>query len=366
MYAERLTAAAEAEVEAIVEEQTLPLRDEIVGLQADLLQAQTAAADEAEVKAALVAQIADLQVQIATLQARVSELEAEATHDPGVLPYWGTPAWRDEFDYRDANGNPAVDPAKWYKRSRADLGLLNDVAIPDAGQITVDAAGICHIRADWLATPVARGGTGPTPLTHMTGYMDHRAYPAGKPAIYEQTYGRWEARLKAPTGPNTLGALPAFWLRSAKSGEIDIFESWGFGSAPKSNGQKDGTSTTTVHTQTSGSGNVKYAWTLEEELKKKDGVQRPKVYDGFVTVALEFTPDYFAVFYDGVEAFRATPATKPNLWNPSYFGSPLHVRLNLHVGPSVDYYGLPDPARRELTKPLDFQIDYVRIWKMPA
>ena len=42
------------------------------------------------------------------------------------------------------------------------------------------------------------------------------------------------------------------------------------------------------------------------------------------------------------------------------------MRLNLHVGPSATYWGLPDPNNRSLTKPLDFEVDYVRTWAAPT
>ena len=38
------------------------------------------------------------------------------------------------------------------------------------------------------------------------------------------------------------------------------------------------------------------------------------------------------------------------------------MRLNLHVGPSAKYWGIPDPTHKDWTKPLDFQVDYLRIW----
>ncbi len=277
------------------------------------------------------------------------------TADPAILTGWGAPTWRDEFS------GTRIDDTKWNVRSRTDLGLLNDTAIPDASMITV-SNGVSHIRAEWLPTPLPRNG-GQGILTHRTGYMDQAVRTSGDVG-YSQKFGRWETRIKVPTGQNTLGALAAFWLRNNKTGEIDIAESWGFGAAPKTNGQRDGTSTTTIHNLTSGgSGYAKYGWTLEEELKKK-GVTVPKVYTNFVTIAFEYTPTYAATYYNGIEAFRATPASHPMLWNPTYFDSPLHVRMNLHVGPSKEWYGIPDPARRYLTTALDYQVDYVRIWAL--
>lgn len=279
----------------------------------------------------------------------------------GAAAAWGTPTWQDNFTYKNASGQPAIDPTKWNVRDRDDLGLLFDAAEPERNQVTVDANGVAHLKADWLPTPVARptSHAGVSQLTHKTGYMDQRKLQADD-VSYSQQYGRWEIRAKTPTGPNTYGALAAFWLRNSNSGEIDIMEAWGYNDVAAPGGQRINTSTTTVHTQTSGSGNEKFFWHHADK-----GVTS-KPWDGFHTYAFELTPTYAAVFVDDVKIATATPQSHPNLWNKAYFGSPLHVRLNLHVGPSPKYWGLPDPAHRDWTQPLDYQVDYVKIWKYNA
>ncbi len=281
--------------------------------------------------------------------------------DPGaVIDGWGAPVWADEFDYVDPDtGEEVVDPAKWNVRSRPNLGLLFDAAVVDDRQVTVQD-GIMTIRADWFDQPVIRPvsqqlGTLPNELWHRTGYLDHRGLDPGD-VTFAQRYGRWEIRAKTPSGPNTLGSLAAFWLRNEQSGEIDIMEAWGYADGADRD-QRIDTATTTVHTHTSNpSLNSKYIWHHSEH-----GAQTP-VWDRFVTYAFELTPDYAAIIVDGEEIARATPTSHPNLWDERYFGSPLHVRLNLHVGPSERYWGLPDPSARQLTQNLDFEVDYVRIW----
>ena len=43
------------------------------------------------------------------------------------------------------------------------------------------------------------------------------------------------------------------------------------------------------------------------------------------------------------------------------------MRLNLHVGPYPPLTGgFLTPLQRYLTKPLDFQVDYVRTWTAPS
>lgn len=276
----------------------------------------------------------------------------------GTVSGWGSPTWRDEFTYRDSTtGQPAIDPSKWNVRGRSDLGLLPDAAVPTVGQVSVDSSGIAHLKADWLTSPVIRpaGQAGPTELWHKTGYMDQRSLGSGDMA-YSQRWGRWEIRAKVPTGPDTYGALAAFWLRNSNSGEIDIMEAWGYNDVAAPGGQRIDTATTTIHTKTSGSGNEKYYWTHDDF-----GAPTP-VWNAFHVYAFELTPTYAAMYVDNVRVAYATPQSHPNLWNTSYFGSPLHVRLNLHVGPSAKYWGIPDPNHKDWTKPLDFQVDYLRIW----
>lgn len=277
---------------------------------------------------------------------------------PDFVPGWGTPTWQDEFTYKDPRtGRPAIDSCNWNVRDRDDLGLLFDAAVPSRDEVSVDESGVAHLRADWLDSPVERpsGQKGPKELWHKTAYLDQRVLKDGD-ASYSQRYGRWEIRAKVPTGPQTLGALAAFWLRNSESGEIDIMEAWGYNERPAPGGQRIDTATTTVHTQAAAGGDEKYIWHHVDY-----GASTP-VWDDFHTYAFELTPDYAAIYVDGVRLVKVTPLTHPNLWNEEYFGSPFHVRLNLHVGPSKKYWGLPDPAHRDWTKPLDFQVDYVRMW----
>lgn len=275
--------------------------------------------------------------------------------DPAVLPYWGAPVRRYEF-------TSAADLAAWNVRDRDDLGLLPDTAEPDRDMVSLDtAAGILHLKAQWLAdAPVDRPTGGQGFLSHRTGYIDQRNLNAGN-QTFSQQWGRWAFRHKVPTGPRTLGALAACWFRNGNSGEIDLMESWGYGDTPFAQ-QNEGTSTTTIHTVTSGTGNESFGYTIEPRLS---GNPAP-VWQDFHETAMELTPETFRCYRDGQLYLEHTPATLPQLWGAS-FQTPLHMRINLHVGPSAQYWGLPDPNNRHLTQdPLDFQIDYVRAWALPA
>lgn len=291
-----------------------------------------------------------------TISAASPQTAAEFTYN--YRPGWGAPSWNDDFSYVDSEtGEPAIDPTKWNVRDRSDLGLLQDAAVPMKSQATVDDLGIAHLRADWLPKAISRpkGKAGASKIWHKTAYLDQKKLSRSDMS-YAQKYGRWEIRAKVPTGPGTYGALAAFWLRNSESGEIDILESWGYNTEAK-NDQRIDTATTTVHTNASGSGDSKYYWTHADY-----GAPTP-VWRDFHTWAFELTPAYAAIYCDDELLAKVTPRTHPNLWKRKYFGSPLHVRLNLHVGASKDYWGVPDPDHRSWTKPLDFQVDYVRIWR---
>lgn len=296
--------------------------------------------------------------------------------DPAVLPGWGAPVFRDEFTYRNSQNQPVIDPTKWNVRDRSDLGLLFDAAIPDRNQVSVDTQGILHLKGEWLDAPQARptNQSGP-PLTHKTGYIDQRPLKSGN-VSFTQHYGRWEIRAKMPTGPNTLGALSAFWLRSSVPGEIDIVEAWGYkGNTPTTNGQFPGASTLTIHSNTAGPGSAGYQktfWRVNEQLKDyastnwsymSNNLPITPAFSDFRTWAFEYTPTYLAGYYEGKRYAYTTPAETPWLWDPANFGQPFHVRLNLHVGPDANYWGYPDWSDKQWTQPLDYQVDYVRIWK---
>ncbi|MGW9268312.1 family 16 glycosylhydrolase [Microbacterium sp. NPDC055599] len=341
-HAEAVGGLLDGYVAAQVADAIVPLRARIVELEADV-----AALDGALDSAG--SRVGELEAERARLLARIAELETPA--DPAVLPFWGSPVWRDEFD---------GDLAKWNVRTRSDLGLTIDAAVPTASAVSV-TDGTLHMRGDWLPTTSTRtaSATGVTTLTHSTGYLDTQSLRAGN-KFYAQRYGRWEIRCQTPTGPNTRGALPAFWLRNSQTGEIDILEAWGYGGVMAADHTKylKDTAATTIHTKTDGTGR-KRIW------RHRDGGSKVVPWDGLHTYVFELTPDYASMTVDGVQVMRETPVSYPDLWNPDYFGSPLHMRLNLHVGPDPRYWGLPDPANRTLTQPLDFQVDYVRVYALP-
>jgi hypothetical protein len=118
----------------------------------------------------------------------VSVLES-AVDDDAVLPFWGAPVWRDEFDYTDpSTGQPRTDPSKWNVRDSE--GWAEDPAFGELGfdrgsiqhtQITVDASQVCHLRGTWR--PAAKVLNGANSLTGTFSASDDRVTFSGAHGI---------------------------------------------------------------------------------------------------------------------------------------------------------------------------------------
>lgn len=302
---------------------------------------------------------------------------------------WTGSAYRDLATGIELGGDPWGAPDFHYNFSNlTDWNVRDNFSTIDTARaVTANAVagpdGL-HLLGTWLPdAPVAGGPKGF--YTHNTGYVDQRdlvdaANPT--PHHYSQEFGRWEVRCQTPTGDNTRGALAAFWLRNEGGlmGEIDILESWG-GPAPAGTASEydtwvKGSAVTSFHNNTNGAGAApvngkgyrKAQWRHFEH-----GVPRGQVYSQMNTYSFVRMPDYISLHVNGVEVFNVTPtSTDPNntadtlwwLWDPDFFGGPMQMRINLHIGPNENYYGLPDPEQRELTvDPLDYHIEHVKVWR---
>lgn len=321
--------------------------------------------------------------------------------DPANIPEWGgLPAWRDEFDYiNPSTGQLDLDPAKWQKwdynqlsqgTMPTTLGLLNDASIVKGSQVQVvetdDGDTAVRIRTEWMDTPVitSTGPVSPQTYRHMkTGYIDQRNINGAN----RQRYGRWEAMIWVPAYADiSLGMLWALWFRNGSSGEWDWMEFWGSGPAaadavttglyPRANQPKPNanSSTNTIHRSTTGgAGAAKVAYTHSHS---------PVLAGRWTKIVAIWTPDVFEVSFDGVVKTHLEPgdagATFPRtqteiangesaktLWTAPELASPWYLRMNVHPGPSSEYYGVPDNNNRDWTAPSDFMMKYVRIWPMP-
>lgn len=268
-----------------------------------------------------------------------------------VLPHWGRPAWRDEFD------GTSVDTARWRVR---DNDYLNyDYAMIEKEAVTVKD-GFLRIRMQELSEPVVRGGK---TRYWSTGYLD----TIGKA---QDRYGRWEFRAKVPTEEGTSrGVWPAFWLRNVGSeGEIDIMEAWGGPTKRHRDANWHGSSTFSLHESTNG-GMDKKNWVLEDVLDPGEGP-----YDtpgDFQVWTLEYTPQHLKVYMNGELTLHVVPTGElvtgvekdySWVWGPTFQPNPWAIRLNMQMG---DSYWSPDMTPSSLSKmPADFLVDYVRFWRI--
>ncbi len=162
--------------------------------------------------------------------------------------------------------------------------------------------------------------------------------------LFEQAYGRFEARIRIPRGR---GLWPAFWLLGndigtigwPTSGEVDIMEN--IGKEPSM-----------VHGSLHGPGYRRSDYTSEYKLP--GGVH---FADDFHVFAVEWEPKTVRFFVDQELYVTFTPTRLPAgmKW---IFDHPFFIILNEVVG--GDWPGPPDATT---TFPQTMLVDYVRVYK---
>ncbi|WP_289725969.1 glycoside hydrolase family 16 protein [Robiginitalea aurantiaca] len=161
---------------------------------------------------------------------------------------------------------------------------------------------------------------------------------------FEQKYGRFEARIKAPYGQ---GIWPAFWMLGANSdeviwpecGEIDIMEI---------RGQEPTILFGSVH----GPG-----YSAGEAITKRFDLMNDRFDTGFHIFGIEWGPDYVNYYVDDVLYNQITREDLPNPDN-WVFNQPFYLILNVAVGGS--FVGSPN---QETVFPQQMLVDYVRAYK---
>ncbi len=148
---------------------------------------------------------------------------------------------------------------------------------------------------------------------------------------YAFTYGYVEVRAKFPKGK---GLWPAVWLLrrdSGKNGEIDIVELIG---------NKSTVMNSTLHYPEDG----------KQKTVKMVRREGPDLTGVFHVYAMDWTPEYIAMYLDGTEVGRVP--------TPEAFTKPMYLLINLAVG--GNWPGAPDATT---PFPAEMLIDYVRIWR---
>jgi beta-glucanase (GH16 family) len=160
--------------------------------------------------------------------------------------------------------------------------------------------------------------------------------------LFEQKYGRFEARIKLPWGQ---GLWPAFWLLGSdidtvqwpNCGEIDIMEN---------RGQEPTLINGTVH----GPG-----YSGGESITKSYSLTNDRFDTDFHIFGIEWAPDYINYYVDDVLYNQITPADVTGEW---VFDKPFFIIINLAVG--GNYVGSPNT---ETVFPQTMLVDYVRVYK---
>jgi beta-glucanase (GH16 family) len=256
---------------------------------------------------------------------------------PATRPGWEL-TWSDEFD--GPNGSPP-DPSRWTHEQGGSGWGNNErqfyTARPENAQIVDGALRITAIKEQ---LPLAYCWYGDCE------YTSARLITRG---LFEQQYGRFEARIKIPAGQ---GLWPAFWLLGANieevgwpaSGELDILEN--VGKEPY-----------TIHGTAHGPGYSGCCSPLQTAYSLPGG---QRFADDFHVYALEWEPAELRWYVDDVLYQTRTPADLPpgTRW---VYDHPFFILLNLAVGGV--WPGEPDATT---VFPQSMLVDYVRVYRRIA
>lgn len=172
-----------------------------------------------------------------------------------------------------------------------------------------------------------------------SGYTSAKIHTKG---LFEQTHGRFEARIKLPWGQ---GLWPAFWLLGGnvdtvgwpQCGEIDIMEY---------RGQEPTNVSGTVH----GPG-----YSAGISIGKNYTLENNRFDTGFHVFGIEWAPKYINFYVDDVLYNQITPDDVTGEW---VYDHDFYIIMNLAVGGG--FVGSPNA---ETVFPQTMLVDYVRVYK---
>ncbi|MDE2653377.1 MAG: glycoside hydrolase family 16 protein [Gemmatimonadota bacterium] len=238
-------------------------------------------------------------------------------------PVW-TLVWSDEFD---GPAGQLPNSSNWTFDIGTDWGnnqLEYDTDRPE--NVSLDGNGNLAITA------------------REESYMGS-AYTSGRiktQGLFEQAYGRFEARIQLPTGQ---GIWPAFWMLGndigtvgwPECGEIDIMEY---------RGQEPSIILGTIHGPGySGGGGVGNRYALTGD----------RFDTGFHEFAIEWTESGIVWFVDGQRYHAVDPGDPDGRW---VFDHPFFILLNVAVGG-----GFVGPPNESTTFPQTMLVDWVRVYR---
>lgn len=183
-------------------------------------------------------------------------------------------------------------------------------------------------------------------ITARQEQFEGRSYTSARiltRGLFEQSYGRFEARIKLPWGQ---GIWPAFWMLGDNSGgteswpqigEIDIMENRG--SEP-----------TISHGSVHGPG-----YSGGEAITKSYELTNSRFDTEFHVFGIEWGPDYINYYIDDVLYNQITPKDVTGEW--VFNDNPFYIILNVAVGGS--FAGNPNA---NTVFPQTMYVDYVRVY----
>jgi beta-glucanase (GH16 family) len=220
--------------------------------------------------------------------------------------------------------------------------------LPDAANWKFDVGtdwGNAQLEYDTdRASNASLDGAGNLVITARRESFEGRAYTSARlttASRREFRYGRFEARMKLPTGQ---GLWPAFWLLGSNfstvgwpaTGEIDVMEY---------RGQEPSAIQGSLH----GPG-----YSGGAALTTKKTVSGTRFDNSFHVFAVEWFPDRIDYFVDGARYQRIEKTTVPGPW---VFDHPFNVILNVAVG--GNFVGSPGNFT---TFPQSMVVDWVRVY----
>lgn len=167
--------------------------------------------------------------------------------------------------------------------------------------------------------------------------------------LFEQQYGRFEARIRLPFGQ---GIWPAFWMLGADidenpwpgAGEIDIMEY---------RGQEPTILIGSVHGPGYNGGNA---------ISKEYTLENDRFDTGFHVFGIEWGPDFINYYVDDVLYNQITPEDIDEETNGEgtwVFNKPFYILMNVAVGGT--FVGSPNA---ETQFPQTMLVDYVRVYEL--
>lgn len=229
--------------------------------------------------------------------------------------------WQDEFE---GNAGQLPDASKWTY----DLGR------------GTDGWGNQELQS-YTSNPenVSLDGNGNLAITARAGFSSGRIKTEG---LFEQAYGRFEARIQLPRGP---GIWPAFWLLGNNCeteewphcGEIDVME-------------YRGQQPNVVHGSVHGPG-----YSAGNNVTKSFSLENNRFDVDFHVFAVEWGEDYIDYFVDDTIYQRITPDDVDGEW---VYDHPFHILLNVAVGGF--FVGFPTD---DTNFPQTMLVDYVRVYR---